>query len=232
LTAVAVYVVPVRSVGAIARCIGCEPPPRVTLLAGFEHVRTGSVVTGSRRRAAHISRVWLSRVGARLAAVAVYVVGVRSVGAIARCIGCEPPPRATLLASFEHVRRRCVVTWSTRRQHGWLRAREGDTGRENGKTLAQFDVLAVGEANARQAGASIERIDADGSDGVGDGDARQAGVCERPDADGSDGVGDGDARQAGATIERSGADGSDGVGDGDDLGSAPDLNPVTSVGSV
>jgi hypothetical protein len=130
----------------------CLLPQLVAAATAFTGLRGRT----GRRRSAHISRVWLSRVGARLTAVAVYVVPVRSVGAIARCIGCEPPPRVTLLAGFEHVRTGSVVTGSTRRQHGWLRAREGDTGRENSPGI--FDVLAVGEANARQAGATIEHI--------------------------------------------------------------------------
>ena len=77
---------------------------------------------------------------------------------------------------------------------------------ENITPHADFFRVGIG-INPHQAGALVERIVADGGDGVGDGDACQATATgERIVADGGDGVGDGDARQAAATIERAVAD--------------------------
>ena len=77
-------------------------------------------------------------------------------------------------------------------------------------------LLAARIADGRKIGATVERLIADGRDGVGDDDACKAfATVERQIADGRDGVGDDDACKAAAILKCPTANCCNGVGDDD-----------------
>jgi len=83
-------------------------------------------------------------------------------------------------------------------------------------------VTLVGDRDAAQAGAVIERLVPDAGDAVADRDVGQASAeFERIAPDAGDAVGDRDAAQAGAVSERIASDASDAVGDRVGSGFAP-----------
>ena len=95
--------------------------------------------------------------------------------------------------------------------------RSGDSVERICTAFIRFGVGAQG-IDICEACAAIERKVSDGSYGIGDGDARQAGaLIERIFPDAGDGLRDGDARQACAARERRAADAGDGGGDGGSL---------------